>query len=278
MNKKELITAAVMSIVSLLMIVGFTVAWYSRNQANATATGMNMMADEKADVIVALEAGGEDISFIASDEGQPEKYADMGLDGFTNTDGKMAPGTYGEITLYVTPKNDYVSTCSIVPVVGISAGEDEWYLGIEDGESAGSTGEETGDEEGTGEEDNDTEEDVSDGSEREEDAGEITLEELYEITQRHVVFFSDEAMTQKIDEENSLQLTWSDEDKAADTPVEKKITIYWKWYYEYPFSETENNELSEAEKQTKLDEYDDEDMIIGNNVTAMKFHFTFIVE
>ena len=94
MNKKEIVTSAVMCIVCVLMIVGFTVAWYSGNQENATVTGMDLSAAESEDVIIALTSGGEDISNLALNEIEGDEYADIGLDMLENTEGKMAPGAY----------------------------------------------------------------------------------------------------------------------------------------------------------------------------------------
>lgn len=244
MRKEDVVSAAVMTVVSILVLIGFTVAWYSGVFHFATLTSIRMQAAELNSIIIALEPGGEDISVLAKNDIDGDEYADIGLQEMTNIEtGKLAPGQFGKVIFYVTPSNDGIEYCNIVPTVWIRQGDAAWYPGERDSTTAVS-----GDTAG--------------------------LEELYEITQRHIDFFSDEEMTQKIDETNPLQITWSE----SDGKIEKEAVIYWKWYYEYPFTDAEKEELDEDGERLKIDEYDAEDTRIGNNITAMKFHFTFIAK
>lgn len=241
MKKEEVISAGVMAIVSMLVLIGFTVAWYTGIFNLSTITGMRLKAAEMNNIKVALTSNGEDISVLSEDE----KYADIGLQEMTNIEsGKLAPGQFGKVTFYLTPSDEGIEYCEIMPTVWIRQGDENaaWYPGESDEEAGG------------------TEAVIA-----------TDLEELYEITQRHIDFFSDEAMTKKIDEDNQFIIPWSETDGKS----EKEVVIYWKWYYEYPFTETENTVLNEVQKQEKIDEYDAEDTKIGNNITAMKFHFTF---
>ena len=82
-------------------------------------------------------------------------------------------------------------------------------------------------------------------------------------------------MTQQfvIEEGNPLRLTWTDEE--SDALKEKQVVIYWKWYYEYPFTADEMAALTEEEQKQKIDQYDEEDTMIGNGITEMKFHVVF---
>lgn len=244
MRKEDVVSATVMTIVSILVLIGFTVAWYSGVFHIATLTGIRMQAAELNSIIIALEPGGEDISVLEKNNIADDEYADIGLQEMTNIEtGKLAPGQFGKVTFYITPSNKGIEYCNILPTVWIRQGEKEWYPG--------------------------------EGGAASDDAGEnVGLEELYEITQRHIDFFADEEMTQKIDEKNPLQITWSE----ADGDMEKEVIIYWQWYYEYPFTDEEKEGLDEDGEQLKIDEYDEEDTKIGNNVTAMKFHFTFIAK
>ena len=82
-------------------------------------------------------------------------------------------------------------------------------------------------------------------------------------------------MTKKIDdtEANRLRIAWTEDKSQAK--VEKEVVIYWKWHYEDP-SVTRDGELTEEEEQ-KIIKYDEEDTLIGKNITSMKFHVTFTV-
>ena len=278
MNKREIITSAVMCVVTILVMVGFTVAWYTRNNIS-TVTNMQFLVAESGDIIIALESGGEDISVLAASN----IYADMGMAELTmgstqseesgdredtsesegNNDSnentasgnleELAPGVYGQVTFYITPKREDIKNCSIVPtlVIGVADGEDDttWYGG-----------------------DTEDETDEEDSSENGADDSEITLEQLYKIATGHIVFYADETMTQEIDTDNPLEITWN----SGET--EKEVVIYWKWHYEYPFSDEEITNLSNDKKEEKIREYDDEDMLLGNNISSMKFYFTFTVE
>lgn len=233
MKKEDVISAGVMTIVSILVLIGFTVAWFS-DVFNVFTTGMHLKAAEMNNIKIALTSGGDDISVL----GEDEKYADIGLQEMTNVESdKLAPGQFGEVTFYITPSNEGIEYCEIIPEVWIRRGEEDWYPGDANTEN---------------------EEEVTQ-----------ELERLYEITQRHIVFFEDEAMEKQI---NDLKkVVWSD----VDGMDEKKVTIYWKWHYEYPFSELEKETLSDEQEQSLIDTYDAEDTQIGNNITAMKFRFAF---
>jgi len=235
MNKEEVVTTLVMSLVSVLVLIGFTVAWYRNDFAYAAVIALDMEAKELESIIIALEPGGQDIMDLAKNDTPGDEYAEIGLAELNNIENeKLAPGAFGEVAFYITPLDEQISICSVVPTIHIKQGvSSSWYTG-------------------------------------EEVVG-ATTEELYEITQRHIVFFSDEAMTQKIDATTPFEVAWAEDERKT----EKEVILYWKWYYEYPFTETEKEELDDAEEQNKIDEYDEEDTMIGNNISSMKFHFAF---
>lgn len=241
MKKEQFITTFVMCVVSVLVLIGFTVAWYSSGANNVTATGMQMSAAQAGDITIALQTGGKDISELLGDN----KYVDIGLAELTNIEeGKMAPGAFGRVTFYITPKNTNVRTCNVVPLVQLQQEENgEWYP-----DPAAST-----EEEGDG----------SDGGNTGDttDSTVPTIEELAEIAGKHIAFFSDEAMTQIVDEANPYQVTW----ESTDAGTEKTAVLYWKWYYENP---------SSTEKED-IDAYDKEDTLLGNYISNMKFYFSF---
>lgn len=243
MKKEDVISAGVMTIVSILVLIGFTVAWFT-DVFSVITTGMHLKAAEMNNIKIALTSGGDDISVL----GEDEKYADIGLQDMTNVEtNKLAPGQYGEVTFYITPSNEGIEYCEIVPEVWIRQGDEEWYPGEADAESDTESGAE-----GPGMEES-----------------ELALAELYRITQEHIFFFEDEAMTTPIKDLKKVE--WSE----ADGMDEKEVKIYWKWYYEYPFTDLEMENLDEEQKQSRIDAYDAEDTQIGNNITAMKFHFAF---
>lgn len=193
MKKEQFITTFVMCVVSVLVLIGFTVAWYSSGANNVTATGMQMSAAQAGDITIALQTGGKDISELLGDN----KYVDIGLAELTNIEeGKMAPGAFGKVTFYITPKNTNVRTCNVVPLVQLQQEENgEWYPDPADSTPS-------------------------------------TIEELAEIAGRHIAFFSDEAMTQIVDGTNPYQVTWD----STNAGTEKTAVLYWKWYYEHPSS------------------------------------------
>ena len=243
MKKEDVVSAGIMTIVSMLVLIGFTVAWFTR--PGVGVSGMHLQAAEKYDIIVALTPGGKDISTLG--EG---RYVDMDLKEMTNVEtGKLAPGQFGKITFYVRPTDVGIRHCYVRPQVWISqsaaGGIYEWYPG--EGEVIS----------------------LAEGEV-------LQLEELYEIVGRHVQFFEDEGMTKLIPPEGVL-VEW--EEAEANAKAEKEINLYWKWHYEYPFSqyytEEELEQLDAENKKNEIDTYDSEDTQIGNNVTAMRFHFAF---
>lgn len=252
MKKEQLITTGVMFVVSVLVLIGVTIAWYSGNEGSPVATGMQMTAAETGDIIIALTPGGPDISVLQENEDPNDEYVDIGLAELTNIeDGKMAPGAFGKVTFYLTPKISSVRTCNVFPSVMLRQGEGEWFSDVVSenlGETAG-TGDPNSENTGNG------------GAGNAAEGMAPTIEELAEIAGRHIAFFQDEAMTQKVDINHPYQVSWND----TDTGTEKTAVLYWQWYYEHPSS----TEKADIEK------YDQEDTLLGNHISEMKFHFSF---
>ncbi len=310
MKFEEIISSFIMVIVTGLVLVGFTIAWFTNSHLPAV-TGIEVMAAAMGSVQVALKPEAEvgvDISELEGDA----KYAEIGIAEFTNVDdGELAPGTYGQVTFYVKPITSAVTACNIVPIVRISQDGSTWYPVIEsvdgDGSSAGTDGTdgETGSGAGTGTDvesgsgagtdgesgsgagtdgtDGETGSGAgTDGTDGETGSGAgsastvVTIEELYELANGHIEFFwlTEEGELQKITEENPYKLTWTAENALEEQPAE----IYWKWHYEYPFSTDEEASLSAEKKEELIDKYDEEDMKLGNNISEMKFYFTFAAQ
>lgn len=238
MKKEDVISAGIMTIVSILVLIGFTVAWFTGVFHIATVGGMHLKAAEMNNIKVALTEGGADISELSEEN----RYAEIGLQDMLNVPvDKLAPGQFGKVNFYLTPSDADIEYCEILPEVWIRQNEGAWYPGEWDTEA---------------------------DSEESREA-ELALEELYEVAQRHIVFFEDETMEKPIDTTRLVEWT------EADGKITKQVTIYWQWYYEYPFTEVQLATLTKKEQQELIDEYDAEDTRIGNNITDMKFHFTF---
>ena len=278
MKIEEVISSAVMCVVSGLVLIGFTIAWFTDMSAGATVTGLEMVAAKMGDVKVALEPGGKDVSELE----EPACYAEIDfvkyLDMDENGQKELAPGTCGRVTFYVTPTHSSVEACDIVPVVRITQDENTWYPDqaklkkIVDADDNGS--DETDGESGNSD---DTGDESGDGNSDGEDT--VTLEGLYDIVQEHIEFYADEEMTVKVTADNPIELTWpiEDENLETDNIGEQKVVIYWKWHYEYPFTAEETAKLTDAEEEEYIDAYDEEDMKIGNHISKMKFYFAFTV-
>jgi len=180
MKKEEFVASLVMTIVSVMVLIGVTIAWFSSSD-RVFSKGMRVKAAELSSVKIALTPGGEDISELAKDDVPDNEFAEIGLEDLINVEnGKMAPGVFGDVTFYVTPEEG-VTRCAVVPVVQIQQGTGTWYP------------------------------DIIGGTE-----GDDTIQELCEQVGRHISFYSDEAMTAEITEGNPYVLTWSTiEEKTA---------------------------------------------------------------
>lgn len=258
MKRNKIIQLTVMSILSILMLVGFTVAWFSGDLGSALAKGMQLRAEEQGDIRIALKEGGADISTL---EGE-NKYVNVGLEQLTNIEFmengtkvyKMAPGAYGQVVFYVTPLKQDVGSCTVVPEV---------RLKDKDGNL------------------------VAQGS------------DVYRIANEHIIFYYDKekngGTTQTLlnmttvsgadgtsvtmRESAVFPLEW---DSANHRGKEKKITLYWRWDYEYPtdrilpsYQEGIASLSSVSSNEMLKDEYNREDTTIGNEIKHMNFHFEF---
>lgn len=256
MKRNKIIQLTVMSVLSILMLVGFTVAWFSGDLGSALAKGMQLRAEEQGDIRIALKEGGADISTL---EGE-DKYVDVGLEELTNIEFvengvkvyKMAPGAYGQVVFYVTPLKQDVGSCTVVPEVRLK--DKDGKLVTEDSD-------------------------------------------VYRIANEHIIFYYYKAgettptllnMTTVSGEDGTrvtmresavFPLEW---DSANDKGIEKKITLYWRWDYEYPtdrilpsYQEGIASLGSVSSNEMLKDEYNREDTTIGNEIKHMNFHFEF---
>ena len=256
MKRNKIIQLTVMSILSILMLVGFTVAWFSGDLGSALAKGMQLRAEEQGDIRIALKEGGADISTL---EGE-NKYVNVGLEELNNIEFvengvkvyKMAPGAYGQVVFYVTPLKQDVGSCTVVPEVRLK--DKDGNLVAQDSD-------------------------------------------VYRIANEHIIFYYYKAgettptllnMTTVSGEDGTrvtmresavFPLEW---DSTANTGIEKKITLYWRWDYEYPddrvlpsYQEGIASLVSVSSNEMLKDEYNREDTTIGNEIKHMNFHFEF---
>ncbi len=256
MKRNKIIQLTVMSILSILMLVGFTVAWFSGDLGAALAKGMQLRAEEQGDIRIALKEGGADISTL---EGE-NKYVNVGLEELNNIEFvengvkvyKMAPGAYGQVFFYVTPLKPDVGSCTVVPEVRLK-----------------------------------------------DKAGNLVAQDsdVYRIANEHIIFYyyktgettptllnmttvSGKDGTRVTMRESAVfPLEW---DSTANTGIEKKITLYWRWDYEYPtdrilpsYQEGIASLGSVSSNEMLKDEYNREDTTIGNEIKHMNFHFEF---
>ena len=279
MSKEEVVSSFIMCIVCGLVLIGFTIAWFS-NSDSTTVTGLEMEAVEMGHVKVALESGGKDISELP----EGERAADFGVAAFTNLEAdELAPGAFGEVNFYVTPVNTRVEACSIMSQLRITQDGSSFYPTVLE-EAAGVGVENDASDSGT---DADMESEALGGGtdvegEAPEDGTELTMEALYELAQEHIeIYYKDDNGNLILFENVPYLLTWTEEERANAATVddlEKKVTFYWKWHYTYPFTEDEltgEGALTEKQQEEKLLAYDIEDMTIGNNILGMKYYFTF---
>ncbi len=242
MKKEDFISTFVMTTVSILMLVGVTIAWYTAVYAHPTVTNMQMTAKQRGSIKIAVTSGGEDIAELTGES----KLATMGLEELQNiVNGQMAPGAYGEVTFYVTSLDKDITECqvipSFVPVYETTTSEDGTIQTV------------------------------------------LTKEEqikMNEFLETHFDFYADEEMTELVSATNPMLVTgldenWNETDSVGE---EKTVTIYWKWHYEYPFTEEEKTNLTEEEKEEKIYQYDMEDTKIGNCLDTMSFHFEFMAQ
>lgn len=207
-------------IVIAFALVELTLTWFVL-QTGAFANGLNIKAADDKYIRVALEPGGVDVLELQKAD---EEYAathdgvsgtsgviDLAIPNYYNTTGEeqtLAPGVGGSITLYVTSLKPWVDSCDIY--VDTLA---EYIADILEDEANGGT----------------------------------KKEELENLIEGHVQFYAtyddtaatvDARYARRITEENplvvsNLRLDSLGEEVAADVGEEKKVTLYWIWFYEY---------------------------------------------
>lgn len=258
MKKEELISSVIMCIVSVLVLVGFTIAWFTAG-GSTVVTGMQVVAGEMSAVKISTKSGGPDID--VADATFLERFASFGMPDYTNVESdvigsteekdangnvtstvdvkayELGPGTSGEITFYVTPVSGNIIFCDVLPVIAvteddIALADAKWYT-----------------------------------TENIEECASEDLKKAFSIALTHIRFFRDitDAEGNAVREEITVtsdptRLSWENVDIENKENVELPVTFYWQWDYENP----------------DIDDYDEDDMFLGNHVSSMKFQFLFM--
>lgn len=263
MRKEDFVSTLVMTTVSILMLVGVTIAWYTAVYAHPTVTGMNMEAGEMGSIKIALEPGGEDIAVLQQDNIEGNEYAQIGLEELLNIEeGQMAPGAYGKVVFYVTSLNQDITSCRVVP--SLMPGYEENFVA-----------------------------DYEDGVVPENETVTINNSEkvINDVLEEHFDFYTDEDMTTPVNADSPMEVILIDEtkdelkwDETNGIGQEVTVTIYWKWHYEDPTATADNpvntdgTAMSAEDIENAIYDYDMEDTWIGTHLNTMSFHFDFMIE
>lgn len=242
MKKEDFVSTLVMTAVSILMLVGVTIAWYTAVYAQPTVTGMQMHAEEQGDIKIALTPGGDDIAVLRENDIENDEYVKIGLEELVNIEnGQMAPGAYGSVVFYITPLKQNITSCQILPslVPGYEKG-----VVVDESTSVNINGED---------------------------------KNVLEVLERHFDFYIDENMTIEVNDTDTktmvVELGWN-----GTSGVEEQVTLYWKWHYEDPAATAANSTMTDAQKEAAIYDYDMEDTWIGTHLDTMSFHFDFLIQ
>ncbi len=258
MKKEDFVSTFVMTTVSILMLVGVTIAWYTAVYAHPTVTGMQLTAEEQGSIKIALESGGEDIAVLRENDIEGDEFVEIGLEDLLNIEnGLMAPGAYGEVVFYVTSLKQDITSCQVVP--SLVPGYEEAFItetGYVDGVPENAT---------------------------------VTInnmeKKIVDVLEEHFDFYADEAMTKPVSLDEPMEVKLVDEtvdslkwDTENNIGQEVTVTIYWKWHYEDPVATAADSTMSDSEKEAAIYDYDMEDTWIGTHLDTMSFHFDFLIQ
>ena len=255
---ENLILHIEMMVLIMISLIAVTIAWFVLTN-RAQVNGMRLQAGSSEYIKVALEEGGPDVLELVEDE----KYIDVGMPVFANTKaGQMAPGTYGEMKLYVTALSPIAKGCSI-RVEHIA----EYVESVVDDSLDGGAGNQS---------------------------NIITKSEIDKLLKGHIQLYSQctedgngkKVYTGLITEEEPFIV-------PLEKDVEKEVTVYWVWPYEYTDLPQESLDKYVADKEHFFDEdkyeidideageytqkdyisfYDYGDTKLGMNVKDVHFH------
>lgn len=300
----------VMLILASVALIAATVAWFTNFHYNA-AGGIGMALGDCDSLKIAIEPGGADIEELKELPGNPDSIEfSMDMPMFDNVESymaqeqqvatggiihsetvkrsKLAPGVYGKVTMYLTSLNSQIDYFRITPSILLTYSDDTF-----------DTMDESSWEIIPPENDNDVK-----ASMRKLVQGHIMFfkerEKVYDNDgKKWKYLYSGQIFPEKDEDLNIGPLEDSLEyDNDNHIGIEKKVTLYWYWAYEYAdvpeniqeaVKGTDSSIYAErffAEADLAADEdltqgsgvrltqlYDFADTRIGESVKSMKFHF-----
>ncbi len=204
---RQLLLKGEMVLLVAISIITVTIAWF-RLQNSALVKGLELGTYGSDYIKVALKPGGQDVSTL--DENA--RSIDINMPNFYNVEkdsqGKtlLAPGVSGELNLYITALSPNVSQCHIntecIPL-----------FGTEDADQSTLTAEQT-----------------------------QMQESLKKLVKGHIQFYRNRTKDETtgtysfnglIGESSENDNTYATLTISLEQKVEKPVTIYWVWFYEY---------------------------------------------
>lgn len=300
----------VMIVVVVISVIAATVAWFTFFRNNRIS-GMGIsVGSADSGLKVAMDSNGPDIDDLKAIQGTDSVEFSINMPLFDNvenymspqktaTDGsiiatsapisKMAPGVYGEVTMYLTSLNQQVDQFRITPSILLTYSDD----------SSDRMDETTWTVSGPAVEENDTKGDND------------TKKAMRQLVQGHILFFKERKLEENGTYTYSGQISPKGDgtldfgpledtlefDAQNNKGIEKMVTVYWCWVYEYDelpdgmktavvseghkyrkqlFSDedvTENENWSNEDTYRLTQLYDYADTKIATNVKSMRFHF-----
>lgn len=221
-NKREIISKNIKLIISiivlLIMLVAATVAWYVLSNSASIENFSSKMSEW--DFIVSKTSNGEAIN--------ENDTFELNIANFNNVEnGKMAPGTYGYITLYIRAS-------SLVTGYAISLDDTNLTFKVPNTVDLATEGVTLSNSTNNVESDNST-------------------IDCTELISKHFKFYSDEECTKEITKDSPYI-------GILQPNVEQPVKIYWKWLYNGTASA--ESITDEAEKETFMTNWDNEDNFI----------------
>ena len=296
----------VMIVVIVVSIIAATVAWFAISSNNKVSGLGITLGNANGSLKIAMDPNGPDVDELKAIDGSDSVEFSINMPLFDNvehymstpktaTDGsilatsgpvsKLAPGVYGEVTMYLTSLDQQITHFRITPSIlltyidGSSDRMDETTWTV--------SGPAVGEDATKG--DNDTK------------------KAMRQLVQGHILFFGNRTL------ESDGTYSYSDPispngdgtlnigpmvgdlgfDSQNNKGIEKAVTVYWCWVYEYDelpevmrssittyqkqlFATgdlAENEDLTKAEPYRLTQLYDYADTKIGTNVKSMRFHF-----
>ncbi|MBE5926811.1 MAG: hypothetical protein E7270_07610 [Lachnospiraceae bacterium] len=247
-SKREAIRIVVMTMVVIAVIGSATVAWFLKGSP-ASLRNMDIAMDDKGDLLVKVKV--EDGSYKNLSQigtGENVKYTiDLNIVDQDNIENNtFAPGAYGKVEFKIKTMTSLVEGYSIRITPSIEVNE-----------------------------------------KYEEDS--LSEEELFDLVKMHIKFYAanDSGKYSEVIpyyDENAVNIDECQLTGALSEGIEKDVTLYWYWPYEYINVPDKDNEESpvydEYEKYRELgtiteqiEAYDWDDTYIGNYVEKLNFHF-----